>query len=50
MGLDNRREFEIHLKKKVINDPVLGKLIYEEYDSCMLYVICCKFYVVSCKL
>jgi MoaA/NifB/PqqE/SkfB family radical SAM enzyme len=33
MSLNNRREFEIHLKKKVINDPVLGKLIYEEYDS-----------------
>jgi MoaA/NifB/PqqE/SkfB family radical SAM enzyme len=33
MSLDNRREFAIHLKKKIINDPILGKLIYEEYDS-----------------
>ena len=39
MSLINRREFEIHLKKKVINDPVLGKLLYEEYDS----VESCKF-------
>jgi MoaA/NifB/PqqE/SkfB family radical SAM enzyme len=33
MSLNNRREFEIHLKKKIINDPVLGRLSYEEYDS-----------------
>lgn len=33
MSLANRREFEIHLKKKIINDPILGKLMYEEYDS-----------------
>ena len=33
MSPANRREFELKLKKKIINDPVLGKLIYEEYDS-----------------
>jgi MoaA/NifB/PqqE/SkfB family radical SAM enzyme len=33
MGLNNRREFELLLKKKIINDPVLGTLVYEEYDS-----------------
>lgn len=33
MSLNNRREFAIHLKQKIINDPVLGRLSYEEYDS-----------------
>lgn len=31
--MSDHRLFEIHLKKKVINDPVLGRLSYEEYDS-----------------
>lgn len=31
--LKNDREFEIHLKKKTINDPIMGLLRYEEYDS-----------------
>jgi len=31
--LKNGREFEIHLKKKIIDDPIIGRLVYEEYDS-----------------
>ena len=30
---DNYRQFAIFLKKNTINDPILGKLEYEEYDS-----------------
>ena len=33
MILNNLREFEIQLKKKIIKDPILGTLSYEEYDS-----------------
>ena len=33
MALTNRREFAMHLKRKIIDDPVLGELNYEEYDS-----------------
>ena len=33
MALNNRREFEMLLKKKIIDDPILGRLSYEEYDS-----------------
>jgi radical SAM protein with 4Fe4S-binding SPASM domain len=29
----NDREFAIHLKKKTIDDPIIGQLSYEEYDS-----------------
>ena len=31
--LKNDRTFEMHLKKKIINDPIIGLLTYEEYDS-----------------
>jgi pyruvate-formate lyase-activating enzyme len=33
MILNNLREFEIQLKKKIIKDTILGTLSYEEYDS-----------------
>lgn len=33
MILNNLREFEIQLTKKIIKDPILGTLSYEEYDS-----------------